>query len=81
MNTFILAFSSQQSAISQMPEPNSPQRMRRTQKENGFTAENAEIAEKKWVPDSDQQGHLSSAPSAISAVNFLILCALCVLCG
>jgi hypothetical protein len=40
-------------------------------KENGFTAENEEIAEKKWVPNSGQQGYLSSAPSAISAVNFL----------
>jgi len=29
---------------------------RRAQRENGFTAENAEIAEKKAVPDSDQQG-------------------------
>jgi hypothetical protein len=55
-----------------------PQRTQRAQRETVFTAENAESAEKKWVPNSDQQGYLSSA---ISAVNFFILYVLRVRCG
>jgi hypothetical protein len=47
MNTFILAFSAQQSAISQMPEPNFPQRTRRAQRIKKFTAEIAEGAEER----------------------------------
>jgi len=42
MNTFILAFSTQQSAISQMPEPN-------------FTAEDAKNAkDKKFAAEIDE---------------------------
>jgi len=68
MNTFILAFSAQPSAISQMLEQNFTAKDAKSAKENGFTAENAEIAEKKWVPDLDQPG-------------YLFLCALSDLCG
>jgi hypothetical protein len=40
-------------------------------KENGFTAENAEIAEKKWVPNSDQQGYLFRCALSELCGNFL----------
>jgi hypothetical protein len=81
MNTFILAFSAQQSAISQMLEPNFTAKDAKSAKENGFTAENAEIAEKKWVPDSDQPGYLFLCALSDLCGNFFILCALCALCG